>query len=202
MDEIVVKAMAKWPNVPHCFGWLALDPRGNWRMRDDYAQAKNLHGERITHTALLSFITRNYGCDEYGRWFFQNGPQRVFVNLEATPFIAHSDPAQGFVLHTGEPLPWVDSAWLTDTGNLILEGVGKIAQLDDRDLVDILPLLRQREQTVSEEGLLDWMNEQSNDRLILELPSRHVPVRHLKQNAVEHQFGFVSKPQALPGDTA
>ena len=27
MDDIVRQAMAKWPNVPDCFGWLALDAR-------------------------------------------------------------------------------------------------------------------------------------------------------------------------------
>ena len=30
MDDIVKQAMAKWPNVPHCYGWLGLDARGNW----------------------------------------------------------------------------------------------------------------------------------------------------------------------------
>jgi len=37
MDEIVKQALAKWPNVPHCTGWLLLDRRGQWRMRDDAA---------------------------------------------------------------------------------------------------------------------------------------------------------------------
>ena len=27
MDEIVKQALAKWPNVPHCTGWLLLDRR-------------------------------------------------------------------------------------------------------------------------------------------------------------------------------
>ena len=40
MDDIVKQAMLKWPNVPHCFGWLGLDARGNWYMRDDRAQAQ------------------------------------------------------------------------------------------------------------------------------------------------------------------
>ena len=44
MDEIVRAAIAKWPNVPHCYGWLALDARGNWRMRDERCQALNLQG--------------------------------------------------------------------------------------------------------------------------------------------------------------
>ena len=39
MDDIVKAAMAKWPNVPNCYGWLGLDARGNWYMRDDNAQA-------------------------------------------------------------------------------------------------------------------------------------------------------------------
>ena len=39
MDDIVKQAMAKWPNVPNCYGWLGLDARGNWYLRDDRAQA-------------------------------------------------------------------------------------------------------------------------------------------------------------------
>ena len=40
MDDIVKQAMAKWPNVPHCYGWLALDARGDWRMRDEAARRR------------------------------------------------------------------------------------------------------------------------------------------------------------------
>ena len=29
MDDIVRQALAKWPNVPHCYGWLGLDARGS-----------------------------------------------------------------------------------------------------------------------------------------------------------------------------
>ena len=39
MDDIVRQAMVKWPNVPHCHGWLGLDARGNWYLRDAQAQA-------------------------------------------------------------------------------------------------------------------------------------------------------------------
>ena len=38
MDDIVKQAMAKWPNVPACSGWLGLDARGNWWLRDAAAQ--------------------------------------------------------------------------------------------------------------------------------------------------------------------
>jgi hypothetical protein len=92
MDEQVLRSLVKWPNVPHCFGWLALDRRGQWRMRNEFAQANQLAGSIIQHTALNDFISRNYACDSLGRYFFQNGPQRVFITLDATPFIARIIP--------------------------------------------------------------------------------------------------------------
>jgi len=91
MDAIVEAALKKWPNVPHCYGWLALDARGDWYMRDDRIQAAGpfprAKGSRIEHDKLREFIARNYAADEGGRWFFQNGPQRVYVELEAAPFV-------------------------------------------------------------------------------------------------------------------
>src|ERR1041385_6180040 len=55
MDDIVKQAMAKWPNVPHCYGWLALDARGGWRMRDEAAQRANAAGDRLNNPALVGF---------------------------------------------------------------------------------------------------------------------------------------------------
>ena len=87
MDAIVAAALKKWPNVPHCYGWLALDARGDWYMRDDRIQAAGpfprVKGSRIDHEKLREFIARNYAADDSGAWFFQNGPQRVYVELEA-----------------------------------------------------------------------------------------------------------------------
>jgi hypothetical protein len=94
MDEQVLKSLIKWPNVPNCFGWLALDRRGQWRMRNEYAQANHLLGSPIQHVALNEFISRNYAHDSLGRYFFQNGPQRVFVTLDATPWIARIIPSE------------------------------------------------------------------------------------------------------------
>jgi hypothetical protein len=91
MDPIVEAALKKWPNVPHCYGWLALDARGDWFMRDDRVRAAGafpqVKGSRILHDKLRAFIERNYAADERGAWFFQNGPQRVYVELEAAPFV-------------------------------------------------------------------------------------------------------------------
>ena len=95
MDDLVRQAMAKWPNVPDCYGWLGLDARGQWYMRDDAAQAQGrfasgrpgAKGSRLQHEKLIAFIERNYAADAQGRWYFQNGPQRVFVELEITPWV-------------------------------------------------------------------------------------------------------------------
>ena len=53
MDDIVKAALKKWPNVPDCYGWLALDARGDWYMRDDRIQAAGpfpqIKGSRVEH---------------------------------------------------------------------------------------------------------------------------------------------------------
>jgi hypothetical protein len=95
MDELVRQAMAKWPHVPACYNWLGLDARGQWRLRDDATQAlghfnsgvPGAQGSVLRHDKLMAFIQRNYGADERGCWYFQNGPQRVFVELSAAPWV-------------------------------------------------------------------------------------------------------------------
>lgn len=109
MDDIVKQALAKWPNVPDCYGWLGLDARGNWYMRDDRTQALGAFadgsvaskGSMLKHEKLIAFIARNYLPDLLGRWAFQNGPQRVFVELESTPLVWRIGADYSLVAHTG-----------------------------------------------------------------------------------------------------
>ena len=122
MDALVAQAMAKWPNVPAVYGWLALDRRGNWLIK----------GERIANAALREFIARNYEPDEAGCWYFQNGPQRVYVSLAYTPLVVHFE-AEQMVDQCGRPFS-AARAYLDDEGSVLLEGAGRIALLDDRDL--------------------------------------------------------------------
>lgn len=160
MDPIVIQAMAKWPNVPHCYGWLGLDARGNWYMRDDRAQAAgpfqasrggNLasRGSMLKHEKLIDFIGRNYACDEAGQWFFQNGPQRVYLELDITPWVwrlscqprstadqeaVSSAVSQAIVVHahTGQPVQ-VRKCLLDEMGRLYLEtplGLGLVHTQD------------------------------------------------------------------------
>jgi hypothetical protein len=141
MDDIVKQALAKWPNVPHCTGWLLLDRRGNWRLRDDAAQAAGELGEPIRHTALLAFINRNYEADSEGQWFFQNGPQRVYVELVYTPFIVRLavDDASGKLALTDQAGQAFEPAavWLDDEGGILFTdraAPARVAVLHDHDL--------------------------------------------------------------------
>lgn len=105
MDDIVKRALAKWPNVPACFGWLGLDARGRWYLRDAETQSRGGFGEArgdcLRHDGLIAFIGRNYLSDAKGQWYFQNGPQRVYVELEAAPWIWRVNAEGALTSHTG-----------------------------------------------------------------------------------------------------
>ena len=122
MDDIVARSLAKWPHVPAVYGWLQLDRRGNWLIK----------GERIGNAALREFIGRNYEADERGRWFFQNGPQRVYVTLAYTPLVVHYEGERLFD-HCGRPVQALET-FLDDEGSVLIRSDRGIGLLDDRDL--------------------------------------------------------------------
>lgn len=141
MDDIVRQAMAKWPKVPHCFGWLGLDARGNWCLRDEQAQAQGpfsggpapARGSVVQHDKLIAFIGRNYVCDDAtGQWYFQNGPQRVFVELEISPWIWRVADDFSVGAHTGLSA-LAQRSYVDEIGRVYLEtdiGFGLVHSLD------------------------------------------------------------------------
>jgi hypothetical protein len=116
-----------------------MDMRGDWYMRDDRTQAAGpfprVKGSRILHDKLLAFIHRNYAADEAGAWYFQNGPQRVYVTLEAAPFVWRVQQVDGtwrVTAHTGQTAE-VLAVWLDEGGRLFLDtdlGFGLVHTLD------------------------------------------------------------------------
>lgn len=144
MDDIVRQAMAKWPNVPHCYGWLGLDARGQWFMRDDRTQAAGpfpaSRGSLLRHDKLIEFIHRNYDRDERGQWYFQNGPQRVYVELEAAPYVWRIDSGLQVSSHSGrtaQPRKVV----LDEVGRVFLDtdlGFGLVHTLDVPQIADAI----------------------------------------------------------------
>ena len=142
MDDIVKQALKKWPNVPHCYGWLALDARGDWYMREERIQHAGpfprVKGSRIDHDKLKAFIERNYEADASGRWFFQNGPQRVYVQLEAAPWVWRvmwADEGLRVNSHTGRGAQ-VRSCWLDEAGRLFLDTDIGFGIVHSQDMLD------------------------------------------------------------------
>ncbi len=177
MDDQVLRSLMKWPNVPDCFGWMALDRRGQWRMRDEFAQQNQLPGQIIKHAALNEFINRNYACDEEGRYFFQNGPQRVFITLDATPWITRITPSnEGLQFLTQCNQAIIPEAALSDeNGNIYIVGnidqtiyhgttkdqfesktFQSVALLHDHDLDHFSELAKLHEEACSFGGSWNW----------------------------------------------
>jgi len=79
-------------------------------MRDERCQSRGefasgiegAKGSLLQHERLLEFIARNYAVDAQGRCYFQNGPQRVYVELESTPWIWRVESDFTVRSHTGE----------------------------------------------------------------------------------------------------
>lgn len=170
MDEIVKAALKKWPNVPNCHDWLGLDARGDWYLRDARTQQAGpfpqSKGSRIEHDKLKAFIGRNYDADEHGAWFFQNGPQRVYVALEAAPWVlgvqalddAEAAARGGYLIetHTGREVGQVEQAWLDEQGRLFLAtdlGLGVVRSPDMVVAADALEALGWQPEEVAFETL-------------------------------------------------
>jgi hypothetical protein len=150
MDDLVLAALKKWPHVPAVYGWLALDARGDWYLRDEQAQAQapfpHFKGSRIDHRRLIEFIGRNYLADTDGAWFFQNGPQRVFVELEAAPLVAGvQQVGPDFVLtgHHGVALGAPDACLVDERGRLFVAVPVGLALLRSVDMLVAAEALEQ-----------------------------------------------------------
>lgn len=175
-----LSAIAKWPNVPACYDWLSLDRRGDWR----------LQGERVTHSGLIQFINRQYGSDESGCWFLQNGPQRVFVALASTPWIFRRE-GSGFVSHTGVPSGLLKALYLDEDGNLLLESELGIGLLDDRDLAGILAECRAGDgELASDEAIIQLMETGSGD-----IRWQNLPVQTIAAADLPKRFNFNPNPR-------
>ena len=128
MDPQVLGSLAKWPDVPAVYGWLALDRRGNWLLRET---ADGRFG-RVGNAALREFISRNYAPDERGGWYFQNGPQRVYVRLAYAPLVLHYEGNSLFD-HCARPAAALET-YLDDEGSVLMLTSRGLGLLDDRDL--------------------------------------------------------------------
>jgi hypothetical protein len=200
MDEIVKQGMAKWPNVPAVYGWLGLDRRGHWLIK----------GGRIANAIVADFIGRNYEHDDQGRWFFQNGPQRVFISLGYTPYVYRmaSDPAAGAAYrmqtHTGRAATRIEGAWIDDAGIVLIATEHGIGVIDDRDLERLLPCFTDAaSETLPEDAIgtaVERLQAGEGAALHLRYGQYIVPVSAIAAADVPARFGFVQHPVQPAGE--
>ncbi|AWB34186.1 DUF2946 family protein [Orrella marina] len=156
MDQTVLEAIERWPDVPAVHGWLSLSRRGQWRLHPGGTASQGGFGESIQNQQIIAFINRNYEAENTGRWFFQNGPQRVYVRLDAAPLVASITGQPGSLsTHNGLPIKQI-KRWLIDhNGTLFFECEHGPACVNDQDLELIVDAL----QTSDGVPLLDWCEQ-------------------------------------------
>ena len=198
MDEIVVRGMAKWPNVPAVYGWLALDRRGNWLIK----------GERIGNPLVSEFIGRNYARDERGCWYFQNGPQRVFVNLQQAPLVLRIVGPENAPLalstHTGQPVTRLAGAWIDEHGVVLLDTEHGPGTIHDRDLERLLPYLADADGIPLPEAALDELMELAQQGksvpLWLKYRDSNLKIEAIAARDTPNRFGFIAQPEPPAGE--
>ncbi len=193
MDEVVRRAMARWPNVPAVFGWLRLDRRGNWHVR--LAEGEPARFDRVTNPALIGFIGRNYASDDRGRRYFQNGPQRVYVSLDFAPWIVRLDDAgEALVTHTDRPVNAWSIVLVDDEGTLLIRTELGAAVLLDRDLSRFIDALESVEgNPLDAEALIDRIlaGGTTEEARVLGRTIRFEAIRYAD---MESHLGFVREP--------
>lgn len=199
MDDRVLRGMAKWPGVPAAFGWLRLDRRGQWRIR----------GHRISNPALVDFIARNYARDDSGQWFFQNGPQRVFVSLDYTPFVYrvmnHTGTHLALEAHTGAAVTAVTGIWIDDKGTILVNTEHGVGLIHDLDLQLLLPHFAGATiDPLSDEELerrMELIATGRNIALTLQWRDVSLNVASITTHEVPLQFKFVQHPSPPAADS-
>jgi hypothetical protein len=125
MDEIVKAALRKWPHVPHCHGWLALDARGHWYMRDDRIQAAGpfpqVKGSRIDARKAARIHPPQLRPRRRRRLVLPERPAAGVRGAGSRALGVARGRCTGLAgqLHTGLAAT-VQSAWLDESGRLFL----------------------------------------------------------------------------------
>ncbi len=191
LDKSVIRALEKWPDVPACYGWLSLDRLGNWLIKE----------QAISHTGAITFLARNYACDERGQWFVQNGPQRAYCALAYTPWIYHFDGSDRIFTHTENQALEMRSIVVDDTGDVLFETEHGIGLLENRDLAKFIQILELHAGTGTRNDdiatLLGGLNADNRGELEVQWYGRTIVTRALRAAIIPESFGFITAPSEV-----
>lgn len=193
MEAWVERAMQRWPNVPALFGWLGLDRRGRWLIK----------GEPITHPRIVDTISRNYAADPHGRWYFQNGPQRGYMQLEYAPLILRTnEDGATLITHTGLRVERFTGAFLDEEGAVLLLTEHGPGEIINTELDWVLQRLSQDDQPIGEEQLADALALPSGTttRASLDVGGSRLPLIRLNAAAAPAHLSFIREPQPRPDE--
>jgi len=187
MEDWVHRALARWPNVPALYGWLALDRRGRWRIQ----------GETISRPQIIDTLNSNYAADERGCWYFQNGPQRGYVTLARAPLLLRAEDDGSLWTHTGEAVSQIDAAYLDEGGGLWFATSLGAAALHEQDLPWALEQMRIANKPAQEAAVMAALALPSGSAtpLVLHLGALRLPLTRLDENQAPAKLGFVRDPQ-------
>lgn len=193
MQPWALKAMQRWPNVPAVFGWLSLDRRGRWLVKD----------EVITRPQIIETIDANYGADEYGRWYFQNGPQRGYMRLAYAPFVLHVN--DGILsTHTRQQIEKIAGVYMDEEGSLLFATAHGPGVLIDTDLDWALTCIHHNGKAVQVDDITNalTLRSGSSTELVFAWQGTTQPIARLDFADQPAAFNFVRDPQPRPNERA
>jgi hypothetical protein len=185
--------LKRWPNVPALFGWLRLDRRGRWLVQ----------GETISHPRIVDVINRNYAADEHGRWYFQNGPQRGYMQLESTPLILFvAEDCEHLVTHNGLAVEQLRAAYTDEEGSLVLATEHGPGELRGTDLQWALDRLSVDGKPLDDDSLAAALALPSHSQtgITLTAGKSQLPLQRLDFARAPSALGFVRDPTPREGE--
>jgi hypothetical protein len=187
VEDWVLRALKRWPNVPHLYGWLKLDRRGRWLIK----------GEIISRPQIIDTLNRNYAADDQGRWFFQNGPQRGYVQLEYAPLVLRVGPGEALTVHTNVRIEQVREVFMDESGALLFHTEQGAAALIDDELEWALQRMHVKDRLIDEVQIANALALISGEvtHITLRIGSVSLPIERLDAALAPSRLHFVRDPQ-------
>ncbi|MBK1782046.1 DUF2946 family protein [Advenella sp. WQ 585] len=205
MDKNVLDAIKKWPDVPAVYGWLSLDLSGKWKLHPAGSYQPGKPGESISSPQINNFINRNYAATEKGEWFFQNGPQRVYVCLEHAPYALHlAEDGLTLDTHTLQTVQTIHAWYLDEQGFLYAQtnlGAAIICGRDTPQVIDCFSIGPPndpdgKQDSLSEKHLLELRQGQQLDVSYRQHPEYSAPLQQINSKLIPEKMNFITRPMA------